>query len=119
MAIIVSDMAKQEGVTEALEAADQMEWVRRMNSIRSRAEEIVVTELVYESTAPVIGCMADNGHLLRFNPFPGCWLQASLLKITLILTILNDTVFLKLALGKGFCNRLLSLFLYDAALLPR
>ena len=48
MAIIVSDMAKQEGVTEALKAADQMEWVRRMNSIRSRAEEIVLTELVYE-----------------------------------------------------------------------
>ena len=30
-----------------LKAADQMEWVRRMNSIRSRAEEIVLTELVY------------------------------------------------------------------------
>ena len=46
--IIVSAMAKQEGVTEALKASDQMEWVRRMNSIRSRAEEIVLTELVYE-----------------------------------------------------------------------
>ena len=33
---------------EALKAADQMEWVRRMNSIRNRAEEIVLTELVYE-----------------------------------------------------------------------
>ena len=48
MEIIVSAMAKQEGVTEALKAADQMEWVRRMNSIRRRAEEIVLTELVYE-----------------------------------------------------------------------
>ena len=48
MEIIVSAMMKQEGVTEALKAADQMEWVRRMNSIRSRAEEIVLTELVYE-----------------------------------------------------------------------
>ena len=48
MEILVSDMAKQEGVTEALKAANQMEWVRRMNSIRSRAEEIVLTELVYE-----------------------------------------------------------------------
>ena len=47
MAIIVSDMARQEDVTETLKAADQMEWVRRMNSIRSRAEEIVLTELVY------------------------------------------------------------------------
>ena len=47
MAIIVSDMARQEDVTESLKAADQMEWVHRMNSIRSRTEEIVLTELVY------------------------------------------------------------------------
>ncbi len=47
MDIIVSAMAKQEGVTEALKASNQMEWVRRMNSIRSRAEEIILTELVY------------------------------------------------------------------------
>ena len=45
--LIIQRMAKQEGVTEALKAADQMEWVRRMNSIRSRAEEIVLSELVY------------------------------------------------------------------------
>ena len=48
MEILVSDMVEQEGVTEALKAADQMEWVRCMNSIRSRAEEIVLTELVHE-----------------------------------------------------------------------
>ena len=48
MEIIVSAMAKQESVTETLKAADQLEWVRRMNSIRNRAEEIVLTELVYE-----------------------------------------------------------------------
>ena len=47
METIVSAMAKQEGVTEALKAADQMEWVRRMNNIRNRAQEIVLTELVY------------------------------------------------------------------------
>lgn len=47
MEILVSAMAKQEGVTEALKAADQMEWVRRMNNIRNRAEEIILTELVY------------------------------------------------------------------------
>ena len=45
--IIVSAMSEQEGVTEALKAADQMEWVRRKNNIRNRAEEIVLTELVY------------------------------------------------------------------------
>ena len=44
---IVSTMAKQKGVTEALKAADQMEWVRRKNNIRNRAEVIVLTELVY------------------------------------------------------------------------
>ena len=44
---IVSAIAEQEGVTEALKAADQIERVRRMNSIRNRAEEIVLTELVY------------------------------------------------------------------------
>lgn len=44
---ITRQMAKQEGVSEALKAADQMEWVRRMNSIRSRTEEIVLHELIY------------------------------------------------------------------------
>ena len=47
MEILVSAMAKQDGVTEALKAADQMEWIRCMNSIRNRAEEIILTELVY------------------------------------------------------------------------
>ena len=45
MEIIVPAMAKQEGVTEALKAADQMEWVRRKNSIHSRAEEIVLDKV--------------------------------------------------------------------------
>lgn len=44
---IVEQMKRAEGVTEQLKAADQMEWVGRMNSIRSRAEEIVFSELVY------------------------------------------------------------------------
>ncbi len=47
MALLARRMAKQEGVTEALKAADQMEWVRRMNGIRNRAEEIVLKELVF------------------------------------------------------------------------
>ena len=45
--LITNQLAKREGVTEALKASDQMEWVRRMNSIRERAEEIVLSELVY------------------------------------------------------------------------
>lgn len=47
MEILISSMARQENVTEELKAADQMEWVRRMNSIRSRAEEIILNEFVY------------------------------------------------------------------------
>ena len=39
-------MALQEGVTENLKAADQMEWIRRMNSIRSRVEEIVRDQII-------------------------------------------------------------------------
>ena len=45
--LIMNQLARREGVTEALKAADQMEWVTRMNSIRARAEEIVLSELVY------------------------------------------------------------------------
>ena len=46
--LIIQQMAEQEGVTEELKAADQMEWVRRMNSIRSRAEEIILGELILQ-----------------------------------------------------------------------
>lgn len=45
--IIETAMMKQEGVTEVLKASNQMEWVRRRNSIRNRAEEVILTELVY------------------------------------------------------------------------
>ena len=45
--IIETAMMRREGVTEALKAADQMEWVRRMNSIHSREEEIVLHEVDY------------------------------------------------------------------------
>ena len=47
MESLVKAMANQEGVTEALKAADQMAWVRRMNNIRNRAKEIVLNEIVY------------------------------------------------------------------------
>ena len=44
---IVSTLAENEDVTESLKASDQLEWVRKMNRIRSRAEEIVLSELIY------------------------------------------------------------------------
>ena len=47
LALTVRQMQEAEGVTEALKAGDQLEWVRRMNSIRNRAEEIIKTELIF------------------------------------------------------------------------
>ena len=44
---LVKQMAEAEGVTEQLKADNQMEWGGRMNNIRSRAMEIVNTELIY------------------------------------------------------------------------
>ncbi len=45
---LVPQMAEREGVNEKLKAADQMEWVRRMNGIKSRVEEILYHDYVYE-----------------------------------------------------------------------
>ena len=44
--LVTAQMQEAEGVDENLKRRDQMEWVRRMNSIRSRAEEIVLHELI-------------------------------------------------------------------------
>ena len=44
---LTAQMAQAEGVTEALKAKDQMAWVRAMNSIKNRAEEIVLNDLIY------------------------------------------------------------------------
>ena len=44
---MISDMKRKEGVTEVLKASDQMEWVRRINGIRNRAEEIILTEMIF------------------------------------------------------------------------
>lgn len=44
---LVKQMADAEGITEALKANDQMEWVGRMNSCRDRASEIVCHQVIY------------------------------------------------------------------------
>ena len=44
---LVKQMAEREGVTEKLKADNQMEWVARMNNIRSRATEIVNHDIIY------------------------------------------------------------------------
>ena len=46
--LIVKQTAEIEGVTDQLKAADQMEWIRCMNSIKSRAREFVLKELIYQ-----------------------------------------------------------------------
>ncbi len=45
--VMIPAMAEQEGVAAALKRTNQMEWVRRMNSIKARAEEAILAELVY------------------------------------------------------------------------
>ena len=45
--LLIRQMAKAEGITERMKAKNQMEWVRRTESIWSRAEEIISSELIY------------------------------------------------------------------------
>ena len=45
--LIIEQMKAAEGVTEELKARNQLEWVGRINNIRSRAEEIINSELIY------------------------------------------------------------------------
>ena len=47
MELITKQMAKSQGVTEALKAQNQLAWVGAMNNIRNAAEEIVLQELIY------------------------------------------------------------------------
>ena len=44
---LITQMARAEGVTEQFKAENQLELVRRMNSIRNRAEEIVYSDLIF------------------------------------------------------------------------
>ena len=44
---MIPELAAAEGIDESLKSADQMEWVRRMNSIQHRAEEAILQELVF------------------------------------------------------------------------
>ena len=51
LSLIIEQMKATEGVTEDLKAADQMAWVGAMNSIRNRAEEIILREMIYGEDA--------------------------------------------------------------------
>lgn len=47
LAMLIKQIAEKEGVTEQFKAQDQMAWVRAMNSIRNRVEEIVNAEIIF------------------------------------------------------------------------
>ena len=47
MDILVRQMMDRQGITEELKSRDQMEWVRRANNVRSRVDEMILTEMVY------------------------------------------------------------------------
>ena len=51
LSLVIEQMKASEGVTEELKAANQMAWGGAMNSIRSRAEEIILRELIYGEAA--------------------------------------------------------------------
>ena len=51
LSLIVEQVKASEGVTEKLKAADQMAWIGAMNSIRNRAEEIILRETIFEEDA--------------------------------------------------------------------
>ena len=44
---LIKELTEKEGITEQLKAAEQMEWVRRMNAVRETATEIVNHDLIY------------------------------------------------------------------------
>ena len=44
--LLIKQYAEREGVTEELKEQDQMEWVRRMNGIRARVTEVIMTEMI-------------------------------------------------------------------------
>lgn len=46
--MLIKQYAEREGVTEQLKAQDQIEWARRMNSIRERVEEAIYAELIFD-----------------------------------------------------------------------
>lgn len=45
--LLMGQMSRSEGITEALKREDPMEWVRRMNNLRNRVEEIIQADIIY------------------------------------------------------------------------
>ena len=51
LSLLITQLAKVEGINEQLKERDQMAWVGTMNSIRNRAEEIILNDLIYGEVA--------------------------------------------------------------------
>ena len=45
--VLMTQMVAAEGVTEQLKVAEHMLWVRKINNIRARAEDVVREEIIY------------------------------------------------------------------------
>ena len=103
LALTVRQMQEAEGVTEALKAANQLEWVRRMNSIRNRAEEIIKTELILYKEVPTMAVLKP---MLKFALLPlllllilAQWVGIFLTTFSTILTNLLAGLFFFVALA--------------------
>ena len=46
--MVIPQMAKAQGVTEAMKARDQLSWIGRMNEIKHSAEESILAEIIFE-----------------------------------------------------------------------
>ena len=68
---LVTQMAKDDGLTEALKRQDQMLWVQRMNNIRNRAEEVVLSEFVHNKISARRGLLPAS--LMFFILFALIW----------------------------------------------
>ncbi|GAA6426876.1 hypothetical protein K110096F8_16280 [Dielma fastidiosa] len=47
MEVFIKQFAEQDGITENLKKENQMAWIRAMNNVRNRAEEVVNAEIIY------------------------------------------------------------------------
>ena len=73
MDMLTVRMAEREGVTEHLKSVDQLGWVRKMNNIRSRAEEVVLHDLIYsKNKAGIVMVPALSYHIYE-NGAIGCY----------------------------------------------
>ena len=78
--LIIEQMKAAEGVTEHMKQHDQIAWVGAMNSIRNRAEEIVLREMIYEEDAVCeslknfgMATLSQQSTILLLRSTRNCW----------------------------------------------